>query len=173
MAPYSATYCKSPLDHTHYRPGRCQVSLPMSRMQTEYRGKDAVLDPTGDQLITSSAEHVAAYVMTPPSVADVRGSRSELWLKLQRCPADDRIAGKADRVAMTTWPAKPRKYDSLSAVASGIQELEMVQHPANERNQLTLPRRPVIRSWESTHHKGSIPGMRECSPCCQSILAIC
>lgn len=105
----------------------------MSRMQTEYRGKDAVLDPTGYQLITSSAEHVAAYVMTPPSVADVGGSRSEFWLKLQRCPADDRIAGKAYRVPVTTWPAKPRKYDSFSAVASGIQELEMVQHPANER----------------------------------------
>jgi len=102
-------------------------------MQTEYRGKDAVLDPTGYKLITSSAEHVAAYVMTPPSVADVRGSRSELWLKLQRCPADDRIAGKAYRVPMTTWPAKPRKYDSFSAITSGIQELEMVQHPANER----------------------------------------
>jgi hypothetical protein len=45
--------------------------LPLSRMQTEYRGKDAVLDPTGYQFITSSALHVAAYVMAPPSVADV------------------------------------------------------------------------------------------------------
>ena len=102
-------------------------------MQTEYRGKDAILDPTGYQLITSSAEHVAAYVMTPPTVADIGGSRSEFWLKLQGCPANDRIARKAYRVPMTTWPAKPRKYDAFSAVASGIQELEMVQHPANER----------------------------------------
>jgi hypothetical protein len=80
----------------------------MSRMQTEYRRKDAVLDPTGYQLIASSTVHVATYVMTPPSIADVRGSRSEFWLKLQRCPGDDRIAGKAYRVPVTTWPAEPR-----------------------------------------------------------------
>jgi hypothetical protein len=142
----------------------------MSRMQTEYRGKDTVLNPTGYKLITSSTEHVAAYVVTPPSVADVRGSRSELWLKLQRRPADDRITRKAYWVPMTAWPAKSRKYDSFSAVASGIQELEMVQHPANERISGSSSHR-----WPecgSTHHKGSIPGMRECSPCCQSILAM-
>ena len=109
-----------------------RASSPVRRMQAENRREDAILHPTGDQLVTSCAEHVAADVMTPPPITNVRGRCRKFWLEFQRGPADDGVARKAYWVAVTTRPAVPREDDAFLAVTSSIQELEMIQHPRNE-----------------------------------------
>lgn len=111
--------------------GRCRS--PLSRMQTEDGRKDAILHPTSDELVASPAAHVAADIMTPPAVANIGGRCGKLWLKLQRCPADNGVTREADRIPLTAWSGKPGENDSLSAITSAIQILEMVQHPGRER----------------------------------------
>ena len=95
-------------------------------MQTENRGKDTILHPTSDKLVTSPTEKVAANIVTPPAVANIRSRSSELWLELQRCPADDGVTREAYRISMAARPAKSREYDWLLAITSAVQELEMV-----------------------------------------------
>jgi hypothetical protein len=101
----------------------------MSRMKTENRRKDTVLHPARDKLVTSDSAHVAAYVMTPPAVADVGSRGGKFGLKLQRCPANDRVAREAYWIPLTAWPGKSGEDNPLSAITCAIEKLEMVQHP--------------------------------------------
>jgi hypothetical protein len=98
-------------------------------MKTENWRKDTILHPPCDKLVTSAASHVAAYVMTPPAVANVGSRGGKFGLKFQRRPADNSVAREAYWIPLTAWPGKAGEDNALSAIASTIEILKMVQHP--------------------------------------------
>ena len=69
-------------------------------VQTVDRRKDSVLIPSCFKLIVTVAEHMAADIMTPPSVADVGGCAGKVWLEIQGFPGDVGVSGKSDRIAV-------------------------------------------------------------------------
>ena len=52
-------------------------------VQTIDRRKYSVLIPSCFKLIVTVAKHMAADIMTPPSIADVGGCASKVWLEIQ------------------------------------------------------------------------------------------
>jgi hypothetical protein len=104
----------------------------MSRMKTENGRKDTILHPPCDKLVTSAASHVAAYVMTPPAVANVGSRGGKFGLKFQGRPTNNSVAGEAYWIPLTAWPGEPGEDKPLSAIASTIEILEVVQHPGQD-----------------------------------------
>ena len=99
------------------------------RVQPQDRREDAELHPARDELVVLEAEEVPADVVAPPAVAGVGRGRRELGLELQRLPADDRVAGEADRVAVAADPGVARERQRPAAVARRVQVVEVVEQP--------------------------------------------
>lgn len=59
------------------------VEWGVGRVQTVDRAERAELVPSGLQFLVPVAEHMPAYVMAPPSVADVRSHRRKVRLEFQ------------------------------------------------------------------------------------------
>jgi hypothetical protein len=99
------------------------------RVQAQDRREQAELHPAGGELVVAHAEDVAADVVAPPAVADVRRRGGELGLEVQRRPRDVRVAREPDRVAVAAGPRVARERERPPAVAPGVEEVEVVEHP--------------------------------------------
>ena len=99
------------------------------RVQPQDRREEAELDPARGQLVVAHAEDVAADVVAPPAVADVRGRRGELRLEVERRPRDVRVAGEADRVAVAARAGVAGEGQRAPALAPGVEVVEVVEHP--------------------------------------------
>jgi len=54
-------------------------------------------------------------IMTPPGIADVCGICSEIRLKIKALPADYRVAGKSERIAVRADLGKAGKNEGSFA----------------------------------------------------------
>ena len=73
------------------------------------------------------AQHMPADIMAPPAIADVSGGGGEIRLEGQRIPGDVRIARKADRIAVTAWPAITGKGHGRLILPQGVKIARMVE----------------------------------------------
>ena len=69
-------------------------------VRAQDRTVDAELDPARVEFGRDDAGHVPADVVAPVGIADVGCGRGEPWLKRQRFPHRNSVAGKANLVAM-------------------------------------------------------------------------
>jgi hypothetical protein len=119
------------------------VERVLGAVQPEDGAEDAELHPAGEQLAVLDAAHVAADVVAPPAVGDVGRRGRHVRLEGQRRPGDDRIARKADRVAVVAQPAPAREDERPLAVTGQVIEVEMIEPP--QRVQPTQRRlRPLL-----------------------------
>ncbi len=99
-------------------------------VQPQDWAEDAILHPAQIELRLLYAPHVAADVVAPPAIGDVGRRGGEGGLESQRLPTHDRVAGKADRVAVTAQPAPAREDEgALFALAPHVIEVQMVEPP--------------------------------------------
>src|SRR6478735_2805569 len=98
-------------------------------MQPQNGRERTELDPPGGQLVVLAAEHVAADVVAPPAVTDVRGGRGEVRLEVQGCPRHQRITGETDRIAVAARSCVPGERQGPLAVSGIVKEVEVVEHP--------------------------------------------
>ena len=76
-----ATHCAA---HFHTEvPRLFSTEGTVRAVQTIDRRKYSVLIPSCFKLIVTVAKHMAADIMTPPSIADVGGCAGKVWLEIQ------------------------------------------------------------------------------------------
>ena len=98
-------------------------------VQTVDRRKDSVLIPSCFKLIVTVAEHMAADIMTPPSVADVGGCAGKVWLEIQGFPGDVGVSGKSDRIAVGARSCIAGEGHRTFSVSSTVKKMIVIQHP--------------------------------------------
>ena len=111
-------------------PGAALQEGVVGAVQAQDRAEHAELHPTGIKLGVLNAVDVPADVMAPPAVAHIGGSGGEVRLESQRIPGNDRVAGKADRVAVVAQAAPAREEEgALGAIPAQVVKMQVIDPP--------------------------------------------
>ena len=109
-------------------PGTALVEGVVGTVQAQDRAENAILHPTGVELIIFDTTHMAADIVAPPAVADVGRSGGESGLEIERLPADDGVTGETDRVAVTAQSTPAREDEgSFEPIPSQVIEMQVVE----------------------------------------------
>jgi hypothetical protein len=118
-------------------PGSTLVERVLGTVQPEYGAKNTKLNPSRIEFRIFNAFHVAADIVAPPPVADIGGRRGKIRLESQRLPGHDRVAGKADGVAMVAQPAPPGKDEGSFFLSPQVIEMEVIEPPERIQSRQT------------------------------------
>ena len=109
-------------------PGRLVHKFAVAGVQPHDRRKHAELQPADLQFPVPHAQHVAADIVAPPAIADVRRRGGEIRLEGQAVPGDEGIAREAHRIAVAAGAGVAGEGQPRVAPSGGIQVARVVQH---------------------------------------------
>ena len=103
--------------------------------------------PSGSQFIISVSKHMTTNVMAPPSISDIAGICSEIWLELQTLPCNNRITRESNGISVASRTCISGKGKLSLAFPYTVKIVIMVQHPKGIqtryfRNSSLLPVKP-------------------------------
>jgi len=124
-------------------PGAAVVERVVGAVDAQDGAEDAILHPAQVQLRRFDAQVMPADVVAPPAIGDISSGGGEVRLEGQRLPANERVAGEADRVAMVAQAAPAGEDEGSLACPPQIQKVEVVQPPQRVKTR-QAGKRPLL-----------------------------